>query len=384
MIPVRHGILTYSRRRLNHAFPLQPLLLVSRSLQTKSFENDKQRPSKTKAYAGTALTLGLLSLTLYWALSPSAPTSTSTGPSTLDQRRFHPFAIISKEPVSSSSSIYTLRPSLPPPTDADPYAPLWARGIWSVEFKQPQLQIARSYTPLPPTVTEQPGAPGDLRFLIRREQHGEVSGYLARLRIGAVVEIRGPKVEYEVPHGVSEVVFLAGGTGIAPALQMAYTLLEKRNGERINVRILWANRRREECVGRRRAVKRSWWSWGRTNTAKDTDSVPPNRIVKELQGLEKRFEGRVRVDYMVDEEGSFIGKSDILKVTGGSGIGSVKSNEGAEAAKPGTKLLLISGPEGFVDFYAGSRELENVKLGQGCLGGLLGGLGLNNWTVVKL
>lgn len=230
---------------------------------------------------------------------------------------------------------------------------------------------------MPPT--DPLGVPGDLRFLIRREEHGEVSGYLDRLRIGAIVEIRGPRVEYEVPEGVSEVVFLAGGTGIAPALQVAYTLLEERGREGAKVRVLWANRRREDCVGGRRAIKNSWWSWGRP-AIEDRASEPPNKIVQELQGLEKRFEGRVKVDYMVDEEGSFIGKSDVLRVTNNT----LKSNEGAKSAQTEKKLLLISGPEGFLDFYAGPREWENGKLGQGPLGGLLGSMTLNDWTVVKL
>lgn len=215
-----------------------------------------------------------------------------------------------------------------------------------------------------------------------------MSTYLDRLRIGAIVDIRGPRVEYEVPEDVSEVLFLAGGTGIAPALQLVYTLLEKRVGDGVvgegpregpKVHILWANRRREDCVGARKAVRRSWRSWG-WPTAEDTLGESPNRIVEELQGLEKRFEGRVRVDYMVDEEGSFIGKSDVLKITSSS----LKSREGAKAVKAGTKLLLISGPDGFVEFYAGSREWENGKLGQGRFGGVLGGLGLNDWTIVKL
>jgi cytochrome-b5 reductase len=211
-----------------------------------------------------------------------------------------------------------------------------------------------------------------------------VSTYLDRLRIGAIVDIRGPKVEYEVPEGVSEVLFLAGGTGIAPALQVVYTLLNKHAGDGMTenmpkVHILWANRRREDCAGGRRTAESSWWSWGRP-TAENTPREPPNRIVQNLQKLEKNLDGRVMVDYMIDEEGSFIGKSDILKVASRS----VKSPEGANPAKPGTKLLLISGPDGFVDFYAGPREWENGKLGQGHLGGLLGSLGLKDWTVVKL
>jgi cytochrome-b5 reductase len=371
MNPVQYGIITHSSRRLNHASLRRSLLLVSRSLHTQSAPNGRPRPGKLKAYTGSAISLGLISLSIYWALYPS----NTAGPAILDERRFQPFTIISKEPVSSTSSIFTLRPGSQP--SSDPYAHLWERGIWSVEFKQPQLQIARSYTPLPPA--EPQSVPGDLRFLIRREHHGEVSTYLDRLRIGAIVDIRGPRVECEIPEDVSEVLFLAGGTGIAPALQVVYTLLDKRMGKETKIHVLWANRRREECTGGRRAIKSSWWSWGRP-TAEDTLSEPPNRIVQELQGLERRFGGRVKVDYMVDEEGSFIGKSDVLKVT--SGI--LKSIEGIKPAQPGKKLLLISGPEGFINFYAGPREWEHGKLGQGPVGGLLGGLGLNDWTVMKL
>jgi hypothetical protein len=225
---------------------------------------------------------------------------------------------------------------------------------------------------------------GDLRFLIRREQHGEVSTYLDRLRVGAIVDIRGPKVEYEVLDGVSEVLFLAGGTGIAPALQVVYTLLNKIVEDRMveelpRVNILWANRRREDCAGCRRAAKSSWWKWGRPTT-ETTPGGPPNRIVQELQDLEMKYKGRVKVDYMIDEEGSFIGKADILNVTGHNAT----SVAGAKSAEFGPKLLLISGPDGFVDFYAGPREWENGKLGQGRLGGLLGSLGLKEWTIVKL
>jgi cytochrome-b5 reductase len=373
--PVRYGITQQSSRQLSHAFPRRPLLLFTRSLHSPQSSNNP-RSGTLKAYGGSAIALGLISLSIYWFLYPSQPTN----PSILDKRRFQPFAIISKEPVSSNSSIYTLRPGSE--HTSDPYEHLWTHGIWSVEFKQPQLQIARSYTPLPPT--DPPGVPGDLRFLIRRERNGEVSTYLDRLRIGAIVDIRGPKVEYEVPEGVSEVLFLAGGTGIAPALQVVYTLLNKHAGDGMTenmpkVHILWANRRREDCAGGRRTAESSWWSWGRP-TAENTPREPPNRIVQNLQKLEKNLDGRVMVDYMIDEEGSFIGKSDILKVASRS----VKSPEGANPAKPGTKLLLISGPDGFVDFYAGPREWENGKLGQGHLGGLLGSLGLKDWTVVKL
>lgn len=208
-----------------------------------------------------------------------------------------------------------------------------------------------------------------------------MSGYLDRLRIGAIVDIRGPRVEFEIPGGVEEVSFLAGGTGIAPAMQVVCSLLEERKveGEAPRIRILWANRRREDCAGAPRAEKKRGWSLWPSETVAGQTEVP-NRIVKELQELERRYDGRVKVEYMVDEEGRFIGKADILKITGGSSNSDSRTN----FARPGKRLLFISGPEGFVEFYAGPREVENGKLGQGRVGGVLGALKLDDWTVVKL
>ena len=91
-------------------------------------------------------------------------------------------------------------------------------------MKQPQLQIGRSYTPLPPT--QQAEFAGGLRFLIRREPPGEFSTYLHKLPISANIKLRGPQIEYKIPKDVDEILFLAGGTGIAPASKTLYTFFE--------------------------------------------------------------------------------------------------------------------------------------------------------------
>ncbi len=249
----------------------------------------------------------------------------------LDPQKFRRFILVSKEPVSSTCSIFTLRPD---------YAHLghrkkealgglrlnWPEGvIWSVQIKQPQLQIGRYYTTLPPlispspiptlssdaksssssvldstltsqpilytqsspdeqrgerTLQEQPNAAryreDEIRLLIRKEHQGEVSTYLHQLPIGAAIEVRGPHIEHIIDGDVKRIIFLAGGTGIAPALQAAHTLLghqshqdweyasrekvsgdhqdgeygKKGNGEiKRELCIIWANRRTEDCRG---------------------------------------------------------------------------------------------------------------------------------------
>ena len=253
-----------------------------------------------------------------------------------------------------------------------------------MEFKQPQLQIARSYTPLPPSEYT---INGDLRFLIRKEHMGEVSGYLHGLDVGAKVELRGPELEIELPKEVEEVVFLAGGTGIAPALQVIHTLLETKGnrneiGGRPRIHIIWANRRRADCEGghdENATLAKGWSFWKRTPVP-PARSQPPCIIVKELHDLQRKHEGHVFVDYVVDEEGTFIDQKKIRQITQMSS--DLKS--GPVHDRLNKRLIFVSGPEGFVNAFAGPKKWVGGKEVQGKLGGVLGRMRLEDWKVYKL
>lgn len=283
-----------------------------------------------------------------------------------DSPRFTKFAIVSEENVSSTSKILTIQPQKA--VKADPYAKCWENGLWSVEFKQPLLQIARSYTPLPP---DERTADGDLQFLIRKERNGEMSTYLFGLQPNSEVELRGPHVELELPQNVEDVVFLAGGTGIAPALQLIHTLLEARKStsQKPRIRVVWANKRREDCIGGEKGPNDS----GLNSITSESLGV----IVKRLQTLQRKFPQNLQVDYVVDEEGKFVDQKMISQLT-------KSSSEMSSDAGPDTKLFFISGPEGFIDYFAGPKKWWNGQQGQGELGGVLGRLGINGWKVFKL
>jgi cytochrome-b5 reductase len=332
----------------------------------RGFRTEARHPKTLRAGISGRVFVALLGFGVGWALMSSSGESVTLG--VLDMQRFQPFAIISKEAVSTTSSIYTVRPSLSTPPTSDPYTPSWAQGLWSVEFKQPQLQISRAYTPLPPTEST---VLGDLRFLIRKEYKGEVSGYVDNLPIGGTIGIRGPKVEYEIPENVNEVVFLAGGTGIAPALQVAHTLLRRApvGSQSPRVHILWANRRREDCEGSKLTPKSSWWF----GASKSPPIINQNVFTKELEELERMSGGRLIIDYLVDEEGSFIDSAKILKAVGGS-----------NGDKEHARFLMISGPEGFIKHFAGPKVWQGGNEISGPILGLLGDLRLPGWTVVKL
>ena len=326
---------------------------------------------------------------------------------------FAKYVLVDKQPINSTSSIFSLsshRTLFSNDNEAGEPNPnlasIWKRGVWSVQIKQPALQIARAYTPLPPislvgtdgTVAAENGAQSsqefdedDIRLLIRKEQNGEVSGYLHRLADDANLELRGPKIEFEVPDDVADVLFLAGGTGIAPALQVAYAVRDRG----VRMHILWANRRREDCAGgvsdnqpegRSRSNKGSWWDvkkWLQgSNEASLPASIPPHQkgpIVRELLAMKRETvkTGLLSVDYFVDEENLFIKPSDVnrfLRETKQSNAEGSKTNG----------LILISGPDGFVQYWAGRKLWANGVETQGPLGGQLAQMPTTGWRVWKL
>lgn len=194
--------------------------------------------------------------------------------------------------------------------------------------------------------------------------------------MGSTIDVRGPVVEYDIPADVSDVVFLAGGTGIAPALQVVRAVLgdggEGKGDKNKTVKILWANRRRDECAGA--PVGRPWYAplrfWAPT-----AEGEVASPLVEELRGLEARYPGRVEVKYFIDAEGSFIDRRGILDA--------VKSPAGMEEGQ-GRKLIMVAGPDGFIKHYVGPRVWEGGEEKQGPLGGVVKGLKLGGWEVVKL
>lgn len=198
-----------------------------------------------------------------------------------------------------------------------------------------------------------------------------MSNYLSALPAGAQVDLRGPHPGVELTGSITDVVFLAGGTGIAPALQVAHTLLENRpSGDEIpRIRIIWANRRREDCIGG-------------VNITKDAavKDQPTNQVVGELESLRLKHPDHLKLEYLVDEEGQLIDQKKILSTTKNG----TQVKYGPVTTRIDSKLLLISGPEGFVNYLAGPKRWENGKETQGEIGGVIGRLGLKDWKILKL
>ncbi|KAL8787670.1 MAG: hypothetical protein Q9213_002101 [Squamulea squamosa] len=327
---------------------------------------------------------------------------------------FQDYELIKNQKISSTSYIFKIQPSTFGPRayksrlDGKKIDEACKKGIWSVQIKHPLLTIARLYTPIP-TILKDPYAhalgetpnykslnPEDnqLRFLIRNHPEGELSRFLSRLQPGARIELRGPYQEFEFPNNLEQVVFLAGGTGISPALQMAHALLEdSSDAPKPKMTILWANRLAEDCKGGllepdhppANILQQTWRSiFGSTKPELAMVPVPSledSPVVRELSALKTRHPANFHVSYFADDKQRFITERDIQVKTqqpGSCGIQPTSSDSF------GRKLIMVSGPDGFVEHFAGPKVWKEGKELQGDLGGVLKKMHLSGWTIWKL
>ena len=307
----------------------------------------------------------------------------------LNRDTFSPFQLESKQEVSSTSSILTLRP-LDTLYQPNVRKELWEGKIWSVQIKQPQLQIARSYSPLPPFANTECRDSKDqsTRLLVRREPNGEMSNYLHRLSDKATIELRVSDTSYVLPGDVEEVVFLAGGTGIAPALQAAHALFQPnkeddKDASIPKMSILWANRRRDDCKGAKIEPPsgtwwRSIWRLGPLSSGDPETGIAKSKspIVEELDYLQNKHEGRFTIQYFVDENNRYI-TSKVLSSY-------LMPKDETNKSNGRKKLVLISGPDGFVAHFAGPKVWQKGRECQGPMGGLLKHIGISDWEIFKL
>jgi hypothetical protein len=329
----------------------------------------------------------------------------------LNARSFTAYELVAKHRVSQTSSVFVLRPPGPAAGATPVLEEAWAADwLWSVQAKQPQLQIGREYTPLPPAARavlraaaaaagdggEGEDDAADLHLLIRKEMNGEMTTYLHGLPGSAAVGLRGPFPDVRVPPGCDEIIFIAGGTGISPALQAAHVMA--RRGGAAKMHILWANRWRQECIGgvneppraERGAAEGAPRGWigrvlgktvrGRVEEAVRAEAVaPPEKgiMVKVIDAMKANVpEGALQVQYFVDEEDTFVRRSDVQRL--------LTASAPVDGSKPATKIIMVSGPEGFIDYWAGRKRVDDETERQGPLEGILGEMNLKGWKVWKL
>ncbi|KAL8824899.1 MAG: hypothetical protein Q9170_008005 [Blastenia crenularia] len=399
--------LLVSRPTSGRSFTANPLRFAhSEEPLSKEPAQEQQKPQWTTLAGTGVLAAAIIGSATWLAFAEESQTLQHDG--------FQDYELLKNKRISLSSNLLTIQPSTFGPRayrsslDNQKVAEFSRKGIWSVQIKHPLLTIARLYTPLPPFLSD-PIEPtphekfgfisanpeeNQLRFLIRNNPEGELSRYLSRMQAGGRLELRGPYQEFEVPDDVSNIIFLAGGTGISPAIQMAHSMLDSPSeSPKPSINILWANRRGEESSGAlieplprpENLFLRVWSMLSSSETPQTkisaTSNQPESPIITELSTLKTRYTGTLNVSYFADDQQRFITQQDIQ--------GRLRKLVHRGTARAPTEvasknLIIISGPDGFVEHFAGPKVWKEGKELQGTLEGLLSKMDLHGWTVWKL
>lgn len=319
------------------------------------------------------------------------------GETTLANNQFVKYKIVKKQSISDDVALIEFRGPERSMLQAK-YAEYWdGHQMFSVQVRQPEVQVVRHYTPLPVYMMDDVEGKEPLvkiinydtnlngfSMIIKKYENGEVAKWIHSLPIGSEVDIRGPFIDAKVPSCPADskparaqmedlpskipadwkyldvakpdnLVFFAGGTGIASVLQA----------------LLSANPPRG-CIDVHYSVR-------------SRDEIPFERLLFFLQKL-----GRISLTVYVDKEGKYIGGKDIPEPSQPNLLPSNDTRDFNSALeqfaaqknekKSGPVFAYVCGPDGYVNYMAGPRTYD----GQGPVTGLLGAKGWTNENVKKM
>jgi len=106
------------------------------------------------------------------------------------------------------------------------------------------VDVVRSYTPISSDETDR----GSFSMLVKSYPAGSISKHIASLKVGQSIRTKGPKGQFVYRPGlVREFGMIAGGTGLAPMLQIIKAII--RNPEdKTEVDFIFANVNMEDIL----------------------------------------------------------------------------------------------------------------------------------------
>nr|VWO94442.1 NADH-cytochrome b5 reductase (EC [Ganoderma boninense] len=199
--------------------------------------------------------------------------------------------------------------------------------------------VIRPYTPISPS-----DLPGELTFIIKRYEQGNMSKYIHNLAVGDKLSIKGPipKFEFKI-NQFDEVGMIAGGSGIAPMYQVLdFALKDPSNKTRFT--LLFANVSEKDIL-----------------------------LKEEFDALQKKYPKTFNVVYTVDKaEANWQGATGFVTKE------LIQQHIASPTLGEKTKVF-ICGPPGQVAAIAGKKE----GFKQGALSGVLKDLGYTEDQVFK-
>ncbi|CAI4064597.1 hypothetical protein SUVZ_08G0820 [Saccharomyces uvarum] len=355
-------------------------LRITRRLHT--VHRKSKLPKKFLA-AGGLLTTGAIGCYLGYSFFKDKESNSELSPS-----HFVKYAISHKQDIDSSHFLLELTPLIK--QNVNIWSLMTAENLWSVEVKQPEVMVVRSYTPLPlqfnaaskelEILKDGDNADGKLSFYIKKYENGEVARWLYQLPKDHVIEMRGPFVDYEFPHLPNEskrsreclyksksdtesqnededsnytyqpydIMMFTAGTGIVTALQLLLTESPFRGSMK-----LFHTSENIQQLGPLNSILSKLQASNRVQLQVfESDKQTRKKILEDIEkAISRPFSYKGKLPFSNDNDGGF---------------------------EP--ILALVCGPEGYISSISGRK----FDLNQGPIKGLLAAKGWNSENVYKL
>lgn len=252
---------------------------VSQDMTSVSFTLDNQLVFAL--LVGFTLVIGVI---VYVALSPSTTGKAKDVSASLkyeeqhsqspppDHRILHPttfrsFKLIKSEKLSHNVKFL----SFEIPSDRNIGLPV-GRHI-SVRAQIDGTNVTRAYTPV-----SKPSQLGHFDLVIKKYEFGKLSTYLCDLRVGDMVDVRGPVGRFKYTmNSYRHIGLICGGTGLTPCLQLMRYILEEPDFQEdvTKLTLFFQNRTEEDII-----------------------------LKKELEALQKEHPSRVTVVFFLSNPSS--------------------------------------------------------------------------------
>jgi len=160
-----------------------------------------------------------------------------------NRKDYQEFELKEKTILSHNTAIY--RFALPRPTDILGL-PIGQHISLAADFPEAKINpVMRSYTPISSDENR-----GYFDLLIKSYPTGNISKYVAGLKVGQTMKVKGPKgAMIYTPNMVRRFGMIAGGTGITPMLQIIRAIVRGRaTGDKTEVDLIFANVNKEDIL----------------------------------------------------------------------------------------------------------------------------------------
>ena len=163
----------------------------------------------------------------------------------LDAKNFQQFELQEKTVLSHNTAIYRFKL---PSRSSILGLPIGQHISVAAPVEGKPDDVVRSYTPISSDENR-----GYFDLLIKSYPQGNVSKYMASMKIGQPLKVRGPKgAMVYTPNLVRHFGMIAGGTGITPMLQIVRAIIRgrPRNGgsDNTEVDLIFANVNKEDIL----------------------------------------------------------------------------------------------------------------------------------------